>query len=1640
MKRFTLHTICPLIFLLSAGRVLAACPDGEIAIQIQTDNFGSQTGWEIIDISNGITVDSLLPGYLTDNTLYNWSVCVSSSGCYWVRITDTGGDGLSGGGYYDVSFNGSLVENGTSFSSVETVIAGQCQSICGDDKSVMFVELLTDNNPGQTSWEITNTLTTAVEFSQAAGSLGNRVHYLWAACIDSLGCYSFRISDSGNNGLSSPAFFRIYLNGNTSVGSGSGNFGASRTISKIGNCVYGGCSTDSIRIQLRTDFFPAETGWQMIDVTTNTIVARVNIGDLFRTNFLHTWSVCTNASHCYEVVFLDQGNNGICCSWGSGYYRVYKNGTLIQQGGSFESAETVGMMGNCSNPCGAQSTITVQIHPDNYGSEITWELLNQNTQTVIATGGPYIDGNNDLIKTNVCVPAGGCYEVIVHDEFGDGMCCANGDGYYIVSYNNAVFGSGGIYGNIDFQYGIGGFCSSPVIVTDNDNYTPEELVEDILLGACVDVFNVEYTGAPEAIGYFSNGGSLGLQNGILLTTGSTDVAVGPNNAPDATYIAGQPGDSDLESAAGLSSNSTFDACVLEFDFIPYNNTITFNYIFASEEYPEYVCSAFNDAFAFLVTGPGYPPNTNVALIPSTTIPVAINSVNGGMVGAFGSPGGCSPPNGSLAYTAYYVNNTGGLNVQYDGYTVPLTATISVTPCQTYHIKLVIADVGDQVLDSGVFIEAQSFSGGDEVTVTAGADVYEGCNSSFTFTRSDVTSSSLLVNFTVSGTAANGTDYNSISSSITIPPNQASYTLNIQTILDALNESSESVIISLMNVCTCSGSNKDTLLILNTTPAVITPASASICSGQSTTLTASGGGTYSWSTGSASSSITVSPSSTTTYTVTVSNGGCAQTVSATVTVNSPPTASISPANVTICSGQSATLTASGGGTYSWSTGATTATITVSPSSTTTYTVTVTNGSGCTATASRLVTVTSGPSASISPATATICTGQNVTLTASGSGGNSPYNFSWSTGSTNASITVSPASSTTYNVTVTDANGCTATSSRTVTVNSPPTAAITNPGAICSGQSVTLTASGAGAGGSYLWSTGSTNASITVSPASSTTYNVTVTDANGCSATASRTINVSPQPNITPSGASICNGASATLTATGGTSYTWSTGATTASITVNPSTTTTYNVTVTDAGGCTATASSTVTVTSTLTASITPPSAAVCLGSTITLTASGGTTYSWSTGATTQSITVSPVSNTIYSVTVTDGGSCSASASRSVTINPNPIASISPATLAICTGASTTLTANGGGTYSWSTGEASTTITVNPSSTTTYSVTVTDGNGCTASASRTVNVNPLPTPSISPGNVTICNGASATLTAGGGNSFSWSNGSTTASITVSPSTTTSYSVTVTDANGCSASAARTVTVNPNPTASISPAAVSICDGASATLTASGGNSYSWSSGSTNAGITVSPASTTSYSVTVSDANGCTATASATVTVNPLPAASVTPNNPSVCAGSSATLTASGGTSYSWSTGSTNASITVSPASTATYNVTVTNSGGCTASASATVTVSPSLTASISPAALCAGGSATLTASGGTTYSWSTGATSQSITVSPASTTSYSVTVTDGGSCSASASRTVTVNPNPTASISPAAVSICDGASATLTASGGNSYSWS
>ena len=822
------------------------------------------------------------------------------------------------------------------------------------------------------------------------------------------------------------------------------------------------------------------------------------------------------------------------------------------------------------------------------------------------------------------------------------------------------------------------------------------------------------------------------------------------------------------------------------------------------------------------------------------------------------------------------------------------------------------------------------------------------------------------------------------------------------------------------------------------PTITPDGPTTFCQGESVMLTSSSATTYEWSTGATTQSITVTTSGSYNVTITDSVGCPASGSAASVTVNANPTPSITPDGpTTFCEGGSVTLTSSAASSYSWSTGATTQAIVVSTSGN--YNVTVTDANGCEGSASAVaVTVNSNPTPTITPnGPTTFCEDESVMLSSS-----SASSYLWSTSATTQSISVT--TSGTYNVTVTDANGCTGgASSVTITVNTNPTPSITpdGPTTFCEGDSVMLTSSSAV---SYLWSNSATTQSI--STPTSGTYNVTVTDANGCEGSASAvnvTVNDNPEPTITPDGpTTFCEGGSVMLTSSSAGSYEWSTGATTQAITV--STSGNYNVTVTDSNGCEGSASAiAVTVNTNPTPTITPDGPTTfCDGDSVTLMSSSASAYEWSTGATTQSITVT--ASGTFNVTVTDANGCEGSASDvTVTVNDNPIPTITPdGPTTFCDGDSVVLESSSAASYLWSNSAITQTIVVTTSGA--YTVTVTDANGCQGSATPVdVIVHDNPTPAITPdGPTTFCDGGSVMLTSSSASSYLWSTSATTQAITATTSGT--FNVTVTDVNGCEGSASDlVVTVNDNPTPVITPdGPTTFCDGGSVMLESSPAVNYLWSNGATTQSISVSASGI--YTVAVTDVNGCAGvSAPLTVTVNANPTPTITPGGPvTFCEGDSVMLMSSPAAAYAWSTSDTSQSVTVTTSGT--YNVTVTDGNGCEGSAAdVIVTVNPNPTPSITPdgpTTFCDGGSVGLMSSAGSAYLWSTGATVQTIAVGVSGT--YDVTVTDVNGCiGASSPVIVTVHSNPTPIISANGPGfICAGDSVTLTSTPASSYLWS
>ena len=420
---------------------------------------------------------------------------------------------------------------------------------------------------------------------------------------------------------------------------------------------------------------------------------------------------------------------------------------------------------------------------------------------------------------------------------------------------------------------------------------------------------------------------------------------------------------------------------------------------------------------------------------------------------------------------------------------------------------------------------------------------------------------------------------------------------------------------------------------------------------------------------------------------------------------------------------------------------------------------------------------------------------------------------------------------------------------------------------------------------------------------------------------------------------------------------------------------------------------------------------CVSTPIVFTdASSGSPTSWSWSfpggtpsvATTSNVSVTYTAAGTYSVTHTAATSTGTSTpiTQTFVVGATPTVAANNAT--ICSGATANLTASGATSYAWNTGATTSTVSVSPATTTNYTVTGTTS-GCTNSKVVTVNVNATPT--VAANNATICSGTSTNLTASGATSYVWNTGATTSTVSVSPASTTNYTVTGTT-SGCNNSKVVTVNVNVTPTVAANNATV--CSGTSANLTASGATSYVWNTGATTSTISVSPTSTTNYTVS-GTSNGCTGTKVVSVIVNALPNVAV--SSTTICAGSTGTLSASGASTYTWNTGATTSTISVSPTSNTNYTV-VGTTAGCVNSKVVSVTVNPLPVVNLAAIAgpLCVN-SASVTLSGTPTGGVYSGpgvmgsAFDPSMTGAGTFTISYSYTNTAG--CSDINSKTITVN---------------------------------
>lgn len=1079
-------------------------------------------------------------------------------------------------------------------------------------------------------------------------------------------------------------------------------------------------------------------------------------------------------------------------------------------------------------------------------------------------------------------------------------------------------------------------------------------------------------------GQFQYQGSLlGIDEGILLTTGTIDNAVGPNNVEDRSFNQQRSGNAVLNTVTG---RTTYDACLFEFDVIPGGDSLRFDFVFASEEYNEWVGSQFNDVFGFFISGPGIDGDPeignekNIALIPGTEQAVAINNVNNG------------------SNSDHYHDNAGGQHIQYDGLTTGLSAFSAVEPCQTYHLKLVVADASDRIYDSGVFIaKVKSNPVSMELFTENGGDtLIEGCNDGYVrFTRQVVDDQDLTLEYYLHGTATNGVDYadigqpdNNVPKTITIPANQAYVDQAINVVADGVPEGLETMLFILGNPY-CPATYADTLLVpvVDSLFATAGPAISTICKGGEVALYATGGTSYSWTPAEGLSSTTISnpaaaPAATTQYTVTVAHGNCTKTLHAEVKVSD---LTIQGAiTKPLCHGDATgiiNLSVTNGippYAFAWTgpNGFSANTEDIAYLTAGTYTVTATDAA-CTRTQSFNVGQPAPLTVGLTPSL--LVFGQNISchggddgyINTTITGGTGPYTASWTgtNGFTSHAINLSGLSAATYHVTITDVNGCTATASVTLEDSGPMAAEITEAHDVqCVGDgsgSATVSVFGGMPLYNYAWNTTPVQTTASATGLLPGSYTVTVTDQYGCEIQASTTINGPTQPlsvQLKSKNDLTCHGAangSAAITMSGGMpgySVVWNTTPPQTGTVANGLSGGTYTATVTDANGCQATRQVTIAEPAeALAITITAQENIHCHGQSTglaTVNASGGTgpySYSWNTTPPRSGASVSGLPAGTWAVTATDIKGCTTTLDVTITAPMQPLtATISASTPATCAGSNNgqaTVSPSGGTppySFVWNTTPVQSTATATDLPPGTWQVTIGDAQGCSTTASVVIT---QPAPLTLSGTVVPAqcqgtnNGAVDLATAGGAGSYSWAwtgpGGYTADTEDIQGIPAGGYTVIVTDANGCTATRSFDVNqpglfeVSSEP--SIFGTANVTCptsnDGA-IDLTVSGAvapYTYAWTgpNGFTFGNEDPSGLIAGSYHVSITDANGCSTSHDITLSAPEPVAIQLNPSN-------------HGGTAISCNNGNDGAITAIITGGTGPYNTTWAGPNGFTSSA--------------------------------------------------------------------------------------------------------------
>ena len=999
-------------------------------------------------------------------------------------------------------------------------------------------------------------------------------------------------------------------------------------------------------------------------------------------------------------------------------------------------------------------------------------------------------------------------------------------------------------------------CPPDEVIIVIPDVTKEQIIASVSTPATVVTIDTIKC-ASGAYGSFTatDNSNLGLKKGLLLTTGTVAGAQGPNNSGSTSGFANTPGDSDLDYLSQLQGSQTLsnDACIVELDVFAATDELAFEYVFGSEEYPEFVNSNFNDIFAFFISGPGIvgDPNIknqkNIAVLPDNTTFVQINSVN------------------NLLNWEYYRNNLGGQTIQYDGLTsdfkgvkTSLSAKSKVTPCNTYHLKFAIADRGDSSWDSGVFIsDLKSGTVNFNVTYNSGIDyMIEKCTGEdvVNIKLSNPLDYSVSYKVAVGGTATKGVDYNmTIPNTITFNAGETVLSFPINPIADAITEGVETITITLSNNFGCGDVTYAVLTIeLHDAPyaAILNDVdTAFYCKGEKINLSVSGCNTYTWSPAGIMNDPNIanpvaSPTDDGYIYVTGEIAGCVAYDSIYLKELNPQVKILPLATDKLCEGKSVKLTATNNTFnqgFSWTpaiglNSTTNSTVTASPKVTTTYYAQV-DLSGCVVKDSVTLLVDPFDFPTVFSDTFKLCQSYPIKLASDIFFSTTTYQWTPAKylDNPNASGPIAtPGEDLLYTLVATSEKGYCVDSAKVyidvidAEVNILDQAGIEKDTFyLCKGDSLQLNSTIKPLGSQIKWSSeeGTINndqaGSVVIKPTYSQWF-VSKLTTSECVVYDSVYVQVDSLPldlGIHPADTTVCQGSIVVLK---GNTYeqghfpnlifNWEptfdakTPDSLYNIVIEANASYTYQR-FAYSGACVNISEAKVNVIPTNLLSISPPQATVCPGTTIELKAEaaqpGVTNFEWSPA---DGLSCTQCQTTIATIT---GGSktyqvkgefmgCPVQAS--VTINESPLPWVNfPADNIICESESTPLNESPDPTftYKWTSTDpnfgtsVSSNPVVSPLKTSTYYVTVSNNIGCTAIYQHEIVVAPTPTLTVS-ADVTICPGEEVTLTAtsNAGGNYTWSDGQTGSTIVVKPGGNTIYTVSFEDTYGCGKATASTI----------------------------------------------------------------------------------------------------------------------------------------------------------------------------------------------------------------------------------------------------------